>query len=226
MKRVVVFQGLGVAAPNVPLPDGVWQRGKPTPAVNTAMWYRTQQIADQSTFPPAGGSPANCRMCPPGDDSPDCCESNTTMPQYVDYGMMAYESSFKPWNQDSQVYEEPPSTTEIVAHAMNESLRQAKLEMASPADAGPTDPSQQLSGFIASSGRGLGYAGQTRLLGLGYAGQTRLLGVGDCGCNAKLSGIFTGDDGSLNTTGYVAIGVGVTAAAGVLYMMLRKKKRR
>jgi hypothetical protein len=244
MKRVVVFQGLGVAEPEWDLPDGVWQRGKPRPAEEAAIWYRTKNIADSTMFPPTNPTPmTNCRMCPPGDTSFDCCTSSVNMPLYTDWGMEAYASAYKPWDHSAWKFQTPPTTPDMVALAMHQSLRQAKLEMAYTGAIAtpPPDPAFQLSGYLSGLGTG---QGQTHLLGLrGGQGQTHLLGLGfknryspfgrlghgDCGCNkspgARLQGVFTEEDGSLNMTGKVAIGAGVVATAGVLYFMLRKKKR-
>lgn len=240
MKRVVVFQGLGVAAPDVPLPPGVWQRGQPVPAIDAATWFRTDNIMQQSKFPQTYPTPAaNCRMCPPGDTSPDCCHSSDRMPQYRDFGREAYVSSFKPWNHDSQFFQEPPTTGQIIDLAMQQSTRQAKLEMASPANDTPPDVGAQLSGFIGSGGQGqvhlLGLGngqGQQHLLGLGYTNRYspfgRLGRTGSVGCSAcegTLAGTFTNDDGSYTTTGKVAIGAGVALVGAALYMAFRKKKR-
>lgn len=181
MKRVVVFQGLGVAEPRAPLPDGVWQRGKPSPSLDQAIWYRTDAIEQRTQFPQTYPTPAvNCRMCPPEDNSPDCCHYSSNMPMYRNFAKQAYSSAYKPWNYDSWAYQTPPNTSDMVAFAMQESLRQAKLEMA-PVDMSPPDPNVTLSGFLNGGSQGLGSAqGQTHLLGLGAGGQgqTHLLGLG------------------------------------------------
>jgi len=226
MRRVVVFQGLGVAEPREPLPPGVWQRGEPRPALDAAMWYRTDAIQDFTQFPPMYPTPpANCRMCPPGDTSPDCCVHNTKMPQFTNWGRQAYQNAVLPWNYNSAPPPLPPTTQEMIGIAMEQSLRQAQLELAPLPDAPPPNPAYQLSGFLAGGGRlGAGGQGQTRLLGA--QGQTHLLGKVGCGCDgSRLSGpiLGTGWRGFSSTFSLGVAGFLLTVVGGAYWAMKGKK---
>jgi hypothetical protein len=236
MKRVVVINGLGVAVPNQALPPGVWQNGQPTPATDDAVWYYDRNIK-QSRFFTAAQPPINCRPCTAGDTSPDCCPMSDLMPQYTDYGKLAYQSAVKPWDMDSQQYQAIPTTADVVADAMDQSARQMQISTMNPAAAATPvpDPAAKLAGFLHGQlGNGQQHLlgnGQMHLLG-GRAlhgiddGRIQINGLG-CGCSgSKLSGVFTDDSGKLTTAGYVAIGGGVAAAGMLGYWLLKRKKRR